>query len=93
MAVNSNPRSDYRAGDSAYGAVAVGSGDDTTNLTPAARGVVVIGAGSFDLVTYDPATHAEVVIPYRNVAANTYHPLTTLRVKATNLTATLYYLY
>ena len=87
------PRSNYRAGDSGYGMTPVGAGDDTNNLTPSARGVFVSAAGAFDLVTWDPIGNAEVVIPYRAVAANTYHPITTLRVKAANLTATLYYLW
>jgi len=87
------PRSNYRAGDSGYGMTAVGSGSDTTNVTPSARGVFVSATGDFDLVTWDPVGNAEVVVPYRSVAANTYHPITTLRVKAANLTATVYYLW
>lgn len=93
MATNKNPRSDYRAGDSGYGASAVGAGSDTASLTPYARGVLVTGAGNFDLVTYDPINGVEVIIPYRTVAANTYHPMTTIRIRATNLTATLYYIF
>jgi len=93
MAVNSNPRSEYRAGDSGYGLAAVGAGSDTVSLTPAARGILVTTGGNFDLICYDPLTGADVTVPFRTVAANTIWPFTVKRVNATNLTATLYYIW
>jgi hypothetical protein len=93
MSINKNPIPDYRAGDSGYGLSPVGAGDDITNLALYARGVLVIGNGDFDVVTWDPVAGAEATVPFRSVSANTYHPIITRRVMATNLTATLYYIY
>ena len=93
MTISKNARTEYRAGDSGYGLSPVGAGNDTTNLALYARGVLVIASGNFDLVTWDAIAGAEVTVPYRAVAANTYHPVETRRVKAANLTATLYYIY
>lgn len=69
-------------------AVDVGTGSDSVDLLQECSGIIVGVSGDVSVQQIHPETGAEEAVVYPALAAGVVHPISALRINATNTTAT-----